>query len=281
MLAALRLRLALALAAGILAVVVGPWLGRLELLTFDWRQRWLPAELSSAVPHPHRRHRRRVVAGRSRGAAPLSVAALGVCPHHPGAGPGASGRHRAGPAPPRARTRGRGAGVGAGGDPGGAGLQRRRGGAPGGLELEGPLPGSGAAMGGPPAAERGPGRVSLAMARVEAEEDGVTRRVPLVANNGGHSLAAVPAALAARAGARLVLTADGVQVGGRRVTGADGSLWPRFVGGCRELPVPECLGAAARVAGAGRQWTSRRGVAVCRRDRGLGGHHHGDGHEPV
>ena len=228
---ALRLRLALALAAGLLVVVIGPLLGRPELLTFDWRQRWLPAEWSSSprilivaiddeslrvgaeelhrFPWPRSAYARIIQA-----LAQARPAAIGLDLLLPEPGPGDEELASVLETIPVVLA-----------------CNAGEGGASGGLELEGTLPRHAPHWGvrQPPTGVLAAS--GFAMARVEAEEDGVTRRVPLVADNGGRSLSSMPAVLAARAGARVEATADGVRAGGRLVTGADGSLWPRFAGG--------------------------------------------------
>lgn len=228
---ALRLRLTLALAAGLLVVVIGPLLGRPELLTFDWRQRWLPAALSSGTrilivaiddeslrvgaeelhrfPWPRSAYARIIQA-----LTQARPAVIGLDLLLPEPGPGDEELASVLATTPVVLA-----------------CNAGEGGAPGGLELEGTLPWRAPRWGvrQPPTGVLAAS--GFAMARVEAEEDGVTRRVPLVADNGGRSLSSLPAALVARAGARVVVTADGVRAGGRLVTGADGSLWPRFAGG--------------------------------------------------
>jgi adenylate cyclase len=81
---------------------------------------------------------------------------------------------------------------------------------------------------------------------VEADEDGVTRTFPLVSNVEGKATAALPLALAMRAGASAHGKAGGLWVNGTRVTGRDGRLWLRFGGGLgafRYLPAWRVLQA--------------------------------------
>lgn len=226
-----RLRLGLALAAGVLTLVCNPWPGRLELLTFDWRQRWLPAELPArsrivivAIDDESLRagaeelHRfpwpRWAYARMIQVLAQAHPAAIGLDLLLPEPGPGDEEL-----ASVLAQT------------PAILASNAGEGGIQGGMGLEGSLPRLAPRWGvlQPPAGVLA--TASFAMARVEAEEDGVTRRLPLVANNGGQGLVALPLALAARAGANLRLTADGVMASRHLVTGPDGSFWPRFAGG--------------------------------------------------
>jgi len=221
----------MALAAGVLAVAASPWLSRLELLTFDWRQRWLPAELPSRsrvlivaiddeslrvgaeelrrFPWPRWAYARIIQA-----VAQARPAAIGLDLLLPEPGPGDEELAAVLAEIPAVLA-----------------CNAGEGGKAGGLELEGPLPRLAPSWGvlQPPVGVLAAS--TFAMARVEADEDGVTRRLPLVANNGGRSLISVPAALAVRAGAPLRLTPDGVMSGRIRVTGTDGTFWPRFAGG--------------------------------------------------
>jgi adenylate cyclase len=80
---------------------------------------------------------------------------------------------------------------------------------------------------------------------IEAGTDGITRAFPLVSRCEGTVLASLPLALAGRAGASVESRHDGVWVNGRRVTGADGTLWLRFasLGTFRYIPAWQVLKA--------------------------------------
>lgn len=224
-------RLGLAAASGCLAVAAAPWLWRAELATFDLRQRWLPADLPARArvlivaiddeslrvgaaelqrfPWPRWAYARIIQA-----LALARPAAIGLDLLLPEPGPGDEELVAV------AAETGTLLACNAG-----------RGGAPGGVFLEGVLPAAAPRWGVLQAPAPAFAGLPVAMARVEAEEDGVTRRVALVANNGGKALASFPLALAVRAGAGIELEREGVRSQGRSVTGRDGWLWPRFVGG--------------------------------------------------
>ncbi|OFV82397.1 MAG: hypothetical protein A2Y78_15985 [Acidobacteria bacterium RBG_13_68_16] len=119
-------------------------------------------------------------------------------------------------------------------------------GGPGGISVPGP----------PPAEAPDRGVVSrpvsalaavapYAAIHVEADADGITRAFPLVSRCDGTALASLPLALAVRAGASVESRHDGVWVNGRRVTGADGTLWLRFasLGTVRYIPAWQVLEA--------------------------------------
>lgn len=221
----------LALAGGLLAAAAGPWLWRAELASFDLRQRWLPADLAARhkvlivaiddeslrvgaeelqrFPWPRWAYARIIQA-----IAQARPAAIGLDLLLPEPGPGDEELAAVLAEVPTVLACNAGPG-----------------GAPGGLALEGGPPGDAPRWGvQQPPAPAFAGQ-PVAMARVEAEEDGVTRRVVLAADNGGRSLISLPLALAVRAGGQVRLERDGVRAGGRLVTGPDASLWPRFAGG--------------------------------------------------
>lgn len=223
--------MALALAGGLLAAAAGPWLWRAELTSFDLRQRWFPAKLGArekllivAIDDESLRvgaeelHRfpwpRWAYARIIQAVAQARPAAIGLDLLLPEPGPGDEELAAVLAEVPVVLACNAGPG-----------------GAPGGLALEGGPPGEAPKWG-----VRQPPAPAFAaspptMARVDAEEDGVTRRVVLVADNHGRSLISMPVALAVRAGGQVRLERAGVRADGRLVTGPDGSLWPRFAGG--------------------------------------------------
>jgi adenylate cyclase len=119
-----------------------------------------------------------------------------------------------------------------------------------------PVPGAPPALAPPRALASLPTPVLAAAApwatiHVEADRDGITRTFPLVSNVGGKATAALPLALAMRASAAALSTADGLRINGARVTGRDGRLWLRFGGGLgtfRYLPAWRVLQAWQAVA---------------------------------
>lgn len=224
-------RLALAAAGGLLAAAAGPWLWRAELASADLRQRWIPADLGArekvlivAIDDESLRvgaeelHRfpwpRWAYARIIQAIAQAKPVAIGLDLLLPEPGPGDEELAAV-----------------LGEIPTVLACNAGPGGAPGGVALEGGLPAEAPHWGvQQPPAPAFAGQ-PVAMARVEAEEDGVTRRVVLVAANDGRSLISMPVALTVRAGGEVRLERDGVRAGGRLVTGPDGSLWPRFAGG--------------------------------------------------